>query len=55
MNCSATRQRIKVWLTSGLGLATMFHSPTASTIATRRAKRERNGKIDKLSEVDSAG
>jgi hypothetical protein len=34
MNCSATRQRIKVWLISGLGLATMFHRPSTSTTAT---------------------
>ena len=39
MNCNATRQRIKVWLISGLGLATMLHRPSTSTTATAPSAR----------------
>ena len=51
MNCRATRQRISAWLVIALRPQTMFHRPSASTVATaasangtrittsRRAKR----------------
>ena len=39
MNCRATRQRIKRWLVTALRPQTMFHKPSARTVATARSAK----------------